>query len=33
VRLIAQGSVRIDERNPRLVHIDERGDDGERGDV
>ena len=33
VRLIAQGSVRIDERNPRLVHIDERGDGGERGDV
>jgi phosphoribosylglycinamide formyltransferase 1 len=25
VRLIAEGSVRIDERNPRLVHIDERG--------
>jgi hypothetical protein len=23
--LIAEGSVRIDERNPRLVHIDERG--------
>jgi phosphoribosylglycinamide formyltransferase 1 len=33
VRLIAQGRVRIDERNPRLVHIDERGDGGERGDV
>jgi phosphoribosylglycinamide formyltransferase-1 len=26
VRLIAEGRVRIDERNPRLVHIDERGD-------
>jgi len=26
VRLIAEGSVRIDDRNPRLVHIDERGD-------
>jgi phosphoribosylglycinamide formyltransferase-1 len=26
VRLIAEGSVRIDEHNPRLVHIDERGD-------
>jgi phosphoribosylglycinamide formyltransferase-1 len=25
VRLIAEGSVRLDERNPRLVHIDERG--------
>jgi phosphoribosylglycinamide formyltransferase-1 len=25
VRLIAEGSVRIDERNPRLVHIDGRG--------
>jgi phosphoribosylglycinamide formyltransferase 1 len=25
VRLIAEGSVRIDERNPRLVHIDELG--------
>jgi phosphoribosylglycinamide formyltransferase-1 len=26
VRLIAEGSVRIDESNPRLVHIDERTD-------
>jgi phosphoribosylglycinamide formyltransferase-1 len=26
VRLIAEGSVRIDETNPRLVHIDERDD-------
>jgi phosphoribosylglycinamide formyltransferase-1 len=26
VRLIAEGSVRIDEHNPRLVHIGERGD-------
>jgi phosphoribosylglycinamide formyltransferase 1 len=26
VRLIAEGRVRIDERNPRLVHIDERHD-------
>jgi phosphoribosylglycinamide formyltransferase 1 len=33
VRLIAEGSVRIDERNPRLVHVDEPdGTDG-RGDV
>jgi phosphoribosylglycinamide formyltransferase 1 len=26
VRLIAAGAVRIDESNPRLVHVDERGD-------
>jgi phosphoribosylglycinamide formyltransferase-1 len=26
VRLIAEGSVRIDETNPRLVHIDELHD-------
>ena len=26
VRLIAEGKVRIDEQNPRLVHVDERGD-------
>jgi phosphoribosylglycinamide formyltransferase 1 len=26
VRLIAEGNVRIDDQNPRLVHIDERGD-------
>lgn len=33
VRLIAEGSVRIDERNPRLVHVEERGDVGQRDDV
>jgi phosphoribosylglycinamide formyltransferase-1 len=32
VRLIAEGRVRIDERNPRLVHIDERDETGERDD-
>lgn len=33
VRLIAEGSVRIDERNPRLVHVEERGDVDQRDDV
>jgi phosphoribosylglycinamide formyltransferase-1 len=32
VRLIAEGRVRIDERNPRLVHIEHRGESGERRD-
>jgi phosphoribosylglycinamide formyltransferase 1 len=33
VRLIGEGRVRIDERNPRLVHIDERGETGGRSNV